>query len=135
MAIQFQMTIEGDLLSCQASGFDESLDEVLAYGMAVIEACAKSDCSRVLCDETRLEYRLGTVDTFQAAVVISEHAPHVGKVAIVPQPTGLEAAAFWEDVAVNRGLQVRVFRTIDAAWAWLGTPRSSPSPLPNPAPA
>ena len=58
---------------------------------------------------------------------LTEHAPHVGKVAIVPQPTGLEAAAFWEDVAVNRGLQVRVFRTLDAARTWLGVSRPSPS--------
>lgn len=119
MAIQHTTTVEDGILRVQASGFDESLAEVEAYGLAVIEACVRSGVSRVLCDERDLEYRLGTFDTFQAAAFLSAHAPKVGRIALVPRADGLGDARFWEDVVVNRGLTVKVFQDPEAARAWL----------------
>ncbi len=126
MAIQHQAVVENGILVIRAQGFDESLEEVQAYGLAVVEACRRERVLRVLCDERDLDYRLGTLDTFQAAAFISDLAPKVGRAAIVPNAEGLDDAAFWEDVAVNRGLTVRVFRDPEPALAWLSEGSGAP---------
>lgn len=120
MAISFSVSVEGDLLTVRAAGVDDSLEEVREYGKAIVEACRANGCVRVLCDETDLEYRLGTLDTFESAAFIAEYAPHVARVAIVCGPCQFADTSFWETVAVNRGLSVRAFEDVDAAEAWLG---------------
>lgn len=119
VAIDFRIWAEGETLVAHASGFDESLAEVEAYGMAIIEAAVSGSFTRVVCDERDLEYRLKAVDTFKAAEFIAEYAPRVAKVAIVCNPKGLGDARFWETVAVNRGATVRVFRERSFADRWL----------------
>ena len=109
MAIRYDFIINGDTLIATASGFDESRDEVRNYGIAIIEAAVKHGSRRVLCLETGLEYRLGVVDTFEVAAYIAQHAPHVARIAIVHAIAHATIARFWETVAVNRGLTVRVF--------------------------
>ena len=127
MAIDFRTWAEGETLVAHASGFDESLAEVQAYALAIIEAAVRGRFTRVLCDERDLEYRLRTVDTFKAAEFISEHAPRVAKIALVCNPKGLGDASFWETVAVNRGVTVRVFRERSLANLWLDEPAAEGS--------
>ena len=119
MSIQYSMTAKENLLLVEASGFDESLEEVEQYGMAIIRACQENKCTRVLCDELALEYRLSTFDTFESASFIARHAPHVGSIAIVCNETFIKDAQFWETVAVNRGLTVRAFKELEQARQWL----------------
>lgn len=119
MAIHFTMDGDGDTLLVNASGFDESLEQVREYGMAIIAACVEGGFTHVFCDERELEYRLATIDTLDAAAFISEHAPRVGKIAIVCDPKGSADARFFEDVAVNRGLTVRAFKDPGGARHWL----------------
>ncbi len=119
MAIHYTMTIDGEMLVVHVSGYDESLADVTNYGMAVIEAGLENGSKYILCDETDLEYRLGTVDIFQAAASLAEHAPRVVKTAIVCNPRFSVDAFFWETVAVNRGVNVRMFSDLDTALSWL----------------
>jgi hypothetical protein len=120
MAIQFVVRKEGETLLVCANGFDESLEQVQQYGMEVITAALEHGTSQVLCDERDLEYRLGTFDTYSAAAYIAANAPAVCKVALVCNPAGINDAKFWETVAVNRGLTVRVFKEMIDAQRWLG---------------
>lgn len=120
MAIQFTTRIEGSLLRVEAHGFDESLEEVMAYGSALIEQCLTHQLTRVLCDERALEYRLNTLDTYALASWISEQVPHVARIALVCAPAAAADARLWENVAVNRGLTVRAFQDLAAAERWLG---------------
>ena len=119
MAIEFHCTIENTLLLVKTSGYDESLEEVQQYGLALIQACQEHGVTRVLCDESELEYRLGTLDIFESAAFMSQAAPEVARAAIVCNPRHAADAQFWETVAVNRGLQVRFFPDIEKARAWL----------------
>jgi len=119
MAIAFNYIVENDLLRVKASGKDENLEEVNAYGMAIIKAALDHGSVRVLCDESCLEYSLGTIDTFESARFISQHAPKIAKIAILCRAEDIDTAIFWETVAVNRGLQVRVFNRADKAEEWL----------------
>lgn len=120
MAIEYRTKAEGDLLFVESSGFDESLAEVQEYGLAILSRCAEGGHTRLLCDERKLDYRLDTVDTFRAAAFIAEIAPGVGRAALVCHPSCATDAQFWENVAVNRGVSVRVFQDLEAACAWLG---------------
>lgn len=119
MTIEYQIVPEGSLLRVTASGRDDNLEEVKNYGMAIIDAALTNHCTRVLCDESQLEYRLSTIENYESAEFIARKAPHVGKVAIVYNPTYLKDARFWETVAVNRGLTVCFFKTLEEAEAWL----------------
>ena len=119
MAIEYDMQVEGDMLLVTARGFDESAEEVQRYGMAIVAAALQHGCTRALCIESDLEYRLGTFDIYQAASFISEPAQHVGRAAIVCNERFIEDAHFWETVATNRGVAVRVFKNEDAARRWL----------------
>jgi hypothetical protein len=119
MAIHYTMTAEGDLLLVEAAGFDESLEEVQQYGMAIVNACRTGNYTRVLCNEFNLEYRLGTLDTFKSAEYLAAQAPKLGKTAIVCNGKFIVDAKFWETVAVNRGLTVRFFKDTNTARQWL----------------
>jgi hypothetical protein len=119
MAIKYTMTKDGDLLLVETTGFDENLAEVQQYGLAILNACIQGNHTKVLCNEINLEYRLGTFDTFLAAEFMAAQIPKLGKAAIVCNETFIEDAKFWETVAVNRGLTVRVFKDVESARDWL----------------
>lgn len=119
MAISYTVQVDGDTLYVKTQGSDDNVEEVVQYGLAIIQAAQAAGCRHVRCDELALTYRLGTFDTFTVAETLSRHAPHVARVAIVCNPRYLPDAEFWETVAVNRGLTVRVFSQRTNAEAWL----------------
>jgi hypothetical protein len=119
MAISFQAEIEDGMLLITASGRDENLQQVIDYGCAVIDFAIESGAAFILCDERNLEYALDTFDTFQSAQKIAELAPRLARIAIVCGPQFFKDGKFWETVAVNRALQVRVDTDIERAKAWL----------------
>ncbi len=119
MTIAYNCQPIDGVLVVEASGSDDSLEEVQSYGLAVIDAAVRHGCTRVLCLENRLEYRIGTADIFEAASYIAEKAPHIARVAIVCRPADVRDARFWENVAVNRGLTVRMFLEPAEAERWV----------------
>lgn len=119
MAIHYGFEVKGDLLVVTTSGFDETLADAEQYTVDIIDACNTNACQRVLCDEREFEYRLDTVDTYQLAEFAAEAAPRVRRVAIVTGAANLEDGKFYETVARNRGLYVRIFGSMEAARAWL----------------
>jgi hypothetical protein len=119
MAIHYNFSTEGNLLVVTASGFDESLEEVQNYSLATIQEAQRGGFTSVLCNEIQLEYRLGTLDTYKAATFVAQQAPKVARVAIVCSEQFMRDAKFWETVAVNRGLEVRVFPDLSAAHSWI----------------
>ena len=125
MAIDYAFAVEGDLLEVRTSGFDESADEVIAYGMAVIAAAVEHESHRVLCLEGELEYRLGTTDIYHVGSYVAAQAPRVARVALVCAPESIGDARFWEDVTSNRGLQAAVFTDEAEARRWLDAGRGS----------
>lgn len=127
MAIHYRIETGDDLVYVKSVGYDENLEEVVAYGKAVLEACVSSGCNRLLCDERGLEYRLGTADMYDHAGIMAEQAHALGRAAIVFNSANCEDAAFWENMVVNRGLTVRMFQDIDEACRWLGVPLQSTS--------
>jgi len=119
VAIKYDFSVDGPLLAVRASGFDESLEEVQDYGMAVIGVAVQSRAELILCDERELEYRLGTTETYRAGEYVARMAPRVVRVALVCSQAAYGDGRFWGDVTGNRGMQTRVFTDIDEARAWL----------------
>lgn len=119
MSITYTFEVIGDTLSVKASGEDDNLDEVKQYGIAVIEKVLESNCTRAICDERELRYKLGTFDTFELAQHIVQNAPRVAKIAIVCSDKDIQDASFFETVVVNRGLRVKAFKELDEAKTWL----------------
>ncbi len=119
MAIEYEFCLENDLLKVTAKGEDENLEEVLEYGKAIIKKAVATDSRRILCDETELKYALSTFDTFEVAKTIAEYAPKVGRIAIICNPENIPDGKFWEDVAVNRGLTIKMCLTNEAALEFL----------------
>lgn len=119
MPITYTMQVESDTLVVRASGEDDSLEDAQAYGQAVLVRALAEKCSRVLCDERNLRYRLSTLDTYALASAIAETTPRIARIAIVCAPACFSDAQFWENVAVNRGLSVCAFKDLDRAKTWL----------------
>jgi len=119
MAIKYTLEVKENLLLVKAAGRDGDVSDVIQYGQALIEAAVQAGCTRVLCDERELEYAIGTLDIYKSASMISKTAPHIARVAIVCDPLFLEDGQFWETVAVNRGLMVRMFTEMEEARDWL----------------
>lgn len=119
MAINYNIMKSGEMLLVTANGYDESLNEVIGYGKAIIDKALKYRSKRVLCDERELEYRLNIIDTFENAKTIAELVPSLARVAIVCKPDNMPLAIFWEDVANNRGLKVKFFTDFDEAKNWV----------------
>jgi hypothetical protein len=119
MTIRHTCTVHDDTLEVVAEGHDQGVEEVKAYGEAIIREAIAAGVTRVLCDERRLVYALDTFDTFEVARYMADTIPRVGRVAIVCAQAGIDQGAFWETVAVNRGVQVVVTTEMDRARAWL----------------
>jgi hypothetical protein len=119
LVIDFECRIEGDVLRIKARGKDDSLQDVIDYGMGVLQEAISGDFSRVICDERELEYNLKIYETFESAKKMADSSPKNGKVAIVASRKNIEDARFWETVATNRGLNVRVFDDMREAERWI----------------
>ncbi len=120
MAIDYHLSVEGTTVRAVTSGYDEELEEIQAYGQAVIDCCKAHACNKILADERDLVYRISTLDIYQLAKYYAEVLPKVIRAAIVCHPKYIADGAFWETAVVNRGLMVRVFTSLSEAEAWLG---------------
>ena len=119
MVIDHDAKVEGNTLVVTAGGREASLDEARRYVAAVLDAAGQAGCTHILCDERKLEHSLGTFDIYRKAEFTAHSAPRTTRAATVCSPGESADAAFWETVAVNRGLQVRVFTDPAEARAWL----------------
>lgn len=119
MAITCTFSDEDGILTATARGSDDSPRDVEEHGISILKEAIARNCSRVLCDDRELTYRLSALNTHQAATQIAQIAPHIARVALVPRQDGRKDAEYWTTVATNRGLMVRTFADIGEARAWL----------------
>jgi predicted neuraminidase len=103
-------------------GGDNSPETVLKYLGEVRSACERLECPYVLVEESLRGPRLGTLDIFSVVSEASKNVwPTVQRIAYVDVNAGEGPGLmkFAENVAVNRGVGVRVFPTVEEAVAWL----------------
>jgi hypothetical protein len=119
MSIEYSINVAGGVVRVKASGEDESLEQTKKYSLAVLQAAIDTDTRKVLCDERDLDYKLDIFETFELAKIIAENVKKMGRLAIVCKPEHVKSGKFWETVAINRGLYVRFFLSLEEAEEWL----------------
>jgi hypothetical protein len=100
------------------------------YIKDILAACTAEGCPNVLVEEALVGPRLGIGDIF---AIISEKSaavrPVIRLMAFVDvNATNPANMKFGEDVAVNRGVTVRVFDTVPEAEKWLRKQLAPPKP-------
>jgi hypothetical protein len=119
MPITYELKGKDDLLIVVSSGVCDDLDQLKEYVLDLHEAATTLEQTRILVDETQLEYRLSTINSYYSGEFMSEIAPKPYKIAVVCRQEGWDDTKFWETVAVNRGVPVRVFADKDRAEEWV----------------
>lgn len=119
MSIKCSIAPKENYLHVKASGKDDNLGEVINYGLSIKNAAIEYRLQRIFCDERNLTYSLGIMDTYEAASQLAESTFVYAKIAILINPVNLEEGGFWEDVAINRGMQVKMFLNEEKAFEWL----------------
>ena len=98
---------------------DNTAENVHAYLGDVVAACDEHDCHRILIHETLAGPRLKVDDVFDIASEGAMKALGVFQaVAYVDEQMG-DMSYFLETVALNRGMPIKVFRTVAHAEHWL----------------
>ena len=119
----YQVTIEPTTryLHVRVTG-ENSREAVLGYLAEVNRACAEQQCTNVLIEEDLRGPSLNMLEIFRM-VADRAGAPGVVPLRIAFVDVNPEHDAgrlqFAENVAVNRGLQLRVFARAEDAAAWL----------------
>lgn len=119
MEINFVIKDEDKYLKIISTGFCDNLVQLKEYVLALQEAAVSSGQTRLLVEETHLEYTLSTLDTYTSGCFLAQLSPKPKKIAILCKTSSLNNAKFWETVAVNRGVNVRVFDDRVSAENWL----------------
>lgn len=121
MAIKFSFIIKEKILYIKTEGFDESLDEVIEYGISVRNILAENNIKKALLDETELEYRLDFSSNVCLIKYYEKILINIDKIAVVCNKKFYEEVKFLELMAQNRWLPINIFTEMDAAEIWLKT--------------
>jgi hypothetical protein len=106
----------------RTKGYADSVEEMLAYADDIVDACKREQCRRVLLDERELRLQIGTFYDYLFAEGLSSRQVnrHLSWIACVPNERDKVQASFFEILSLNRGLNYRVFSSIEDAEKWLG---------------
>jgi hypothetical protein len=119
MAFELRLEPKHDYLHAIVTG-DNTREDVFGYLRELLQACQQRQVTRVLIEERLTGPRLGPVDVFDiAAQGSTEAAGSLTTIAYVDVHAIGDAMKFAENVAVNRGLPVRMFATVAEAEQWL----------------
>lgn len=102
---------------------DNTREDVAGYLQDIRRECLARGCRRVLVEERLEGTRLGTSDV--VAIVMGEASRSVGvyeAVAYVDVNAGGDMMKFAENVALRRGIPVRLFGAVAEAEKWLEDP-------------
>jgi hypothetical protein len=112
------IAVEGGYLHAVVTGVN-SVENVVAYLQQLRQECEDRGCFRVLIEERLEGPRLRTLDVFQIASQGAVGASRIEAMAFVDVHAEGDLMKFAETVAANRGLPIRLFKSVDDARHWL----------------
>ena len=119
MPYQLDVEKRGNFLYAMVTGTNNA-ETVLSYMDEVKERCDAEDCYKVLIDERLEGPRMDEMEIF---AMLSQGTPDAlgffEAVAYVDREQDFEVVKFAETVAVNRGIPVAVFTSVEDAENWL----------------
>lgn len=83
------------------------------------EACDKHQLSKVLLDCRNIKGKMPVFDRFQVAEYGASKRRQIGRFALLNREDVLLPDNFVENVAVNRGMQMKIFTDFEQAERWL----------------
>jgi hypothetical protein len=86
---------------------------------AMLAACVKENCDKILFDCTPMTGTMSAVDRFEVAEYSASILPRTLKIAVLGRQDQILPDNFFENVARNQGLTLTVFSEIDDAIKWL----------------
>ncbi len=121
MMIEYDVVPGDAYVSVCGRGEMRSVKDIAGYAWSMINDVLKTDSRKVLLDDTGIIGEMNTIDGYDAAVSIANEFGRARTIrcAIVPSAERMQGLRFFETVARNRGLMVRVFATTEEAENWL----------------
>ena len=129
MSMQQNMHFESGLLSVDASGEFSLADAKRAF-LELLEAIAQYQAAKILFDGRNVKGKPGDMERFyygefaatETHRIVVEHNIHPRFAYVIHEPLR-DPARFGETVAVNRGMILKVFETLQDATEWLNKER------------
>jgi len=126
MRLQQKIHFEAGLLTVEATG-EFSLDEAKRAFVEMLSAVAQFRAKHVLLDGRTVKGEPGDLERFYYGEVAAQETRRlIDEFEIAPQFAYViheplrDPQRFGETVAVNRGMNIKVFGTPEEAFAWLG---------------
>lgn len=119
MAISLKFRATKSILHVEASGFDESVDDLYGYVDCVYEKALEENLPNVICDETKLQYKIGLLDILKAAKYFSKKIPYKAKLALIINKEQTEHAKIWNSFVSIFFPDIRLFYRIANAEKWI----------------
>jgi len=121
--MSYNLTIEKkeDVLWVTATG-NRSLQTVLAMSKDILAGCVEKMVKKALIDVRALEGRLSTLEAYE---IPDKHFPNMRDPNVITHSAIVDLKEFernykfFEDVAVNRGFDLRIFSNTGEALEWL----------------
>jgi hypothetical protein len=122
MPYNLKIEKKNDLLWITAAGSERTLEIVLSMARDILQACVENKVTLALLDVRPLK---GLLKTVEAHDLPDKYFPKmrdssvITRFVIVDRKESRENDRFFENVAVNRGFNLRIFSDSDKAVEWL----------------
>ena len=118
MANSLSIVDQGEYLLAEFSG-DFSVDAGKQCIDAMTNASIEKHQSKVLLDCRKISGNMPIIDRFEVAAYAAKTRKMIAKLAMLNRPDVILPDNFVENVAVNRGANVKVFTDLENAVHWL----------------
>ena len=118
MSYEISFEQKSDYLHVSVTG-KNSKENVVAYLADMRKECRKRDCFRVLIEEQLEGERLNAMEVFTIASEGSMNALGEYEVIAYVDVNAGDLLGFTETIAVNRGMPIAVFSSVEDARQWL----------------
>jgi len=122
MSYDLKIEKKDDFLWVTATGRERTLEIILAMERDILQACVENKVTLVLLDIRPLE---GLREMMEAYDIPDKYFPKmkdpsvITRIVIVDRKESKRNNNFFENVAVNRGFNLRIFSDSDKAVEWL----------------
>lgn len=116
---RFQTEVKNQTLYFITNGKDAPLEDLKQLRRNMFATCLKNNCKKILADDRAQEFSLSDLDFFELGEYHAGTQPAIVKLAVVCKEKDLQKMKLWENVAFNRGANVKTFTGIEPAEEWL----------------
>jgi hypothetical protein len=117
----YDISVKDNHILVTTNGICTSVEQILAYGNDIFSACQKEKLYMVLIDDRKVIYSTSFWENYNIAKEATSMRLKRSyiKIAQVANQSNLEISSKMETVFRNRGLDMKVFDSIDKAQEWL----------------